>query len=197
MKKTESGIKFEFKDEFSVEKFDETSFYRQSFNKLPNSKGVDFIAKNSEIILLMEVKNCRGNESDNRWRIATNNKKVSTAPTSVDTEGRVSIDIELAQKIAMTLACLVGANSKSIYQKSDTLKPYAEMISSLDISIEKKKIKVVLFLEGDFSSRTRSEKMIMKDLKDSIKEKLDWLNCRILVENINTHVKDIYSANIV
>lgn len=47
------------------------------------------------------------------------------------------------------------------------------------------------------SSRTRSEKMIMKDLKDSIKEKLDWLNCRILVENINTHLKDIYSANIV
>lgn len=38
--------------------------------------------------------------------------------------------------------------------------------------------------------------LIMKDLQDSIKAKLGWLNCHILVENISTHAKDIYSASV-
>lgn len=143
----------------------------------------------------MKVKNCKGSESDNRWRIAPNNSKLSTTATTVNTEGRNSLDIELAQKIAMTLACLCGANSKPDYQKSNLLKPYFDMMINKHTSLDRKKIKVILFLEGDFSTNSRPQKKIMKDLQDSIKAKLGWLNCHILVENINTHAKDIYSAS--
>lgn len=163
MKKIESGIEFDFVDNFSVEKFDETSFYRNSFNKLPNSKGVDFVAKNSDIFAMIEVKNCKGSESDNRWRIAPNNSKLSNTATTVNTEGRNSLDIELAQKIAMTLACLCGANSKPDYQKSNLLKPYFDMMINKHTSLDRKKIKVILFLEGDFSTNSRPQKKSLKN----------------------------------
>ena len=196
MIKIESGIEFNFLDEFSIEKFDEIDFYRNEFNKLPAGKGVDFIVKNTDIIGMIEVKNCRGHESDNRWRIALNNKKIDTTATTVDTEGRNSLDIEVAQKIAMTLACLCGANSKPDYQNCDILKPYFAMISNNHVSSGVKRIKIILFLEGDFSTRSRPQKKIMKDIQDSIKSKLTWLNCHILVENIDTHRNDIYSARL-
>ncbi len=41
--KEESRLKFGFSEECTVIKFDETSFYRKFFNKLPEAKGVDFI----------------------------------------------------------------------------------------------------------------------------------------------------------
>ncbi len=195
MKMIESGIEFNFVDGILVEKFDDTNFYRNSFNKLPSSKGVDFIAKNSNELVLIEVKNCIGNESDNRWRIAPNNKKVATTSTIVDTTGRESLDIEISKKIAMTLACLCGANSKHDYQNSDQLKPFFDILNSNRVSYGENKIKVILFLEGNFSTKTRPEKKILKDLQDSIKTKLSWLNCHVLVENINTHKKLIYSAS--
>lgn len=194
MKIDESGIQFEFIEGISVEKFDDTSFYRNSFNKLPGSKGIDFIARNDDTLLLIEVKNCKGNESDNRWRIVPNNKKVSTTATTVNTEGRNSLDIEVVEKIAMTLACLCGANSKPNYQNSDQLKPYFSMIADKNVSMNTKNIKVILFLEGNFSTQACSEKKILKNLQDSIKAKLSWLNCHVLVENINTQAKKIYSA---
>lgn len=197
MKMTESGIEFEFAEGISAEKFDDTNFYRNSFNKLPNSKGVDFIAKNSNTLVFIEVKNCTGNESENRWRIAPNNRKLHTTQTTVNTEGRESLDIEISKKIAMTLACLCGANSKPNYQNGDQLKPYFDILKDSNLSSGKIKLKVILFLEGDFSTGTRTEKIIMKDLQDSIKSKLSWLNCHVLVENINTHRKYIYSACVI
>lgn len=39
------------------------------------------------------------------------NRKRNTTHTSVNVEGRDSLDIEVAQKTAMTLAALVGAKS--------------------------------------------------------------------------------------
>ncbi len=193
----ESGIKFDFPIDFSVEKFDETNFYKNSFTKLPDGKGVDFVAKNTNVFVMIEVKNCRGHENDNRWRIRPNNRKRTTTATTVNTEGRDSLDIELVQKVTMSLACLCGANSKPGFQSSDRLKPYFEMISNSLVSTGRNKIKVILFLEGDFSTKSHPQKKIMKDLQDSIKAKLSWLNCHVLVENYDTHFRDIYQASIV
>lgn len=39
----ESGLKFQFPKNDTVIKFDDTKFYRDYFNKLPEAKGVDFI----------------------------------------------------------------------------------------------------------------------------------------------------------
>ena len=39
----ESGLKFQFPENETVIKFDDTKFYRDYFNKLQNANGVDFI----------------------------------------------------------------------------------------------------------------------------------------------------------
>lgn len=80
--KEESRLKFGFSEECTVIKFDETSFYRKFFNKLPEAKGVDFIITDKKRIALIEVKNCLGDEGNCRWRIAPDNKKRETVRTN-------------------------------------------------------------------------------------------------------------------
>ena len=109
--KEESRLKFQFAENDTVIKFDDTKFYRDYFNKLPEAKGVDFISVAKDKIAFIEVKNCTGDEGNNRWRIAPDNRKRNTTHTSVNVEGRDSLDIEIAQKTAMTVAALVGAKS--------------------------------------------------------------------------------------
>ena len=41
--KEESRLKFQFAENDTVIKFDDTKFYRDYFNKLPEAKGVDFM----------------------------------------------------------------------------------------------------------------------------------------------------------
>ena len=54
----ESRLKFKFPDKCTVIKFDDTKFYREYFNKLPEAKGVDFISVGKNKIAFIEVKNC-------------------------------------------------------------------------------------------------------------------------------------------
>lgn len=96
--KEESGIQFHFPEQSSVIKFDNTKFYRDYFNKLPEAKGVDFISVNKDTLAFIEVKNCTGDEGNCRWRIAPNNLKRDTTHTSVNVDRRNSLDIEVAQK---------------------------------------------------------------------------------------------------
>ena len=75
----ESRLKFKFPDKSHVIKFDDTKFYRNLFNSLPESKGIDFIAIENDSISFIEVKNCIGDEGNCRWRIAPNNHKRASA----------------------------------------------------------------------------------------------------------------------
>ena len=62
---------------------------------------------------------------------------------------------------------------------------------------EKKKIHVVLFLEGDFDLQkicSRTKPMIMKRLQDSINKKLSWLNCRVSVVDSDTYNEKYFSV---
>ena len=79
--KEESGLQFGFPDGTLVVKFDDTKYYRNSFNVLPESKGVDFISVGKDSISFIEVKNCLGVEGNNRWRIAPDNKSVIRTAT--------------------------------------------------------------------------------------------------------------------
>ena len=170
--KEESGLKFLFPQNDTVVKFDDTKFYRDYFNKLPEAKGVDFISVDKDKIAFIEVKNCTGDESNCRWRIAPNNQKKDTTHTVVNVEGRDSLDIEVAQKTAMTVAALTGAKSFGDTKEClEELKEYIQFLSSDRFSDDSKKKYVILFLEGDFGSRTRSKKMIMKELQDSLLRK--------------------------
>ena len=51
----ESGLKFQFPKNDTVIKFDDTKFYRDYFNKLPEAKGVDFISVDKNKIAFIEV----------------------------------------------------------------------------------------------------------------------------------------------
>ena len=65
----ESGLKFEFPLESIAVKFDDTDLYRKRFNAFTDSKGVDFISDTKELLVLTEIKNCKGDETNNMWRI--------------------------------------------------------------------------------------------------------------------------------
>ena len=191
--KEESGLKFLFPPNDTVVKFDDTKFYRDYFNKLPEAKGVDFISVDKDKIAFIEVKNCTGDEGNCRWRIAPNNQKRNTTHTVVNVEGRDSLDIEVAQKTAMTVAALTGAKSFGDTKEClEELKEYIQFLSSDRFSDDSKKKYVILFLEGDFGSRTRSKKMIMKELQDSINKKLQWINCRVSVVDSDTYNPKIF-----
>ncbi len=56
--------------------FDDDKFYRKEFNILSGSKGVDIIASSDKFIHMIEIKNCKGKEQDNIWRIGVNNKNI-------------------------------------------------------------------------------------------------------------------------
>lgn len=195
----ESDLMFTFAGQISVSKFDDAKFYRSAYNKLPNGKGVDIIADSPDMLQLIEVKNCSEHESENLWRTSTDNSKLSSAPADLDIDSRESLDIEVSKKVASTIACLYGAWTKSgqsaaAQELSCTWKDFiAPQIQTLE-----KQMIVILFLEGNFDnpkSKTRSKKMIMKRLQDSINKKLSWLNCKVSVVDSATYNRRCFSVS--
>ena len=164
-------------------KFDETPFYIKFKSYLPHGKGVDFLSINEDSYLILEVKNCSGHEKDNIWRTNTN---------YTNEKGEESFDIEIAKKVEGTLACLVGAGLAYPLAGADELKPYFQELTSPKYEKNKKTLEVILFLEGDFGSKTRSKKMIMKRIQDKIAEKLRWLNCNVRVVDTETYRKNLF-----
>lgn len=155
----ESGLKFGFPDGNIAIKFDDTKYYRDLFNALPGSKGVDFISVGKDAISFIEVKNCLGDDGNCRWRVIPNNHKRDTTSTKVDVEGRDSLDLEVAQKVAMTLAALAGARSFGDRKSSiDGLKDIITIVFSEDYADDKKTKYVILFLEGNYGGHTRSKR---------------------------------------
>lgn len=191
--KEESGLKFAFPEKSTVIKFDDTQFYREFFNKLPESKGVDFISVDKNEIAFIEVKNCTGDEGNCRWRIAPDNQKKDRTHTNVDIVGRDSLDIEVSQKVAMTIAALIGP--KSFENSKECVKEFEKCIRFISqdtfVNVSKKKY-VILFLEGEFGSKTRSKKMIMNELQKSINRKLKWINCSVSVVDSDTYNSKIF-----
>lgn len=189
----ESRLKFRFPEGNITTKFDDTKYYRDLFNALPKSKSVDFISVGKDALSFIEVKNCLGDEGNCRWRIAPNNQKRDTASTAVDVEGRESLDIEVSQKVAMTLSALAGAKTFGDKKTSlDELKEIIATVFSEDFADGKKKTYVILFLEGNFGGHTRSKKMIMEHLQRSMNTKMRWLNCRVSVVDSSTYNKNIF-----
>ena len=108
-------------------------------------------------------------------------------------EGRDSLDIEMAQKTAMTLAALVGSKSFGDTKEClSELREYIEFLSNDTFSDDSKKKYVILFLKGEFGGKTRTKKMIMKNLQDSLNKKLRWLHCRVSVVDSATYDPKIF-----
>ena len=184
MNESESRIDFSFGAEYAdhVLKYDATDYYRELFSAQPGSKAVDFIAASAKRILLIEVKNCLGNEAGNRWRISNNNKKRDNIPTDHDIADRDSLDIEVSQKTCMTLAALLGVYSQPNPQTLlAECVPFAKAICSPGVMNHSTVIYVILVLDGKFGCHTRSDDMICLEIQRSLKKKLKWLKCEVLV----------------
>ena len=154
---SESDIEFTFGEQYGnlVLKYDDTPYYTERFNAQPGAKAVDFIAVSDKHYVLIEVKNCIGDESGNRWRIAPNNQKRNTAGADGrDVSTRDSLDIEVAQKTAMTLAGMLGAFSNPMpATKHASCDAFARALCSQEIANGQRKIVVVLGLDGKLPVR--------------------------------------------
>lgn len=182
---SESKIEFVFDAKYSnqVLKYDDSAYYKDMFEKQPGAKAVDFIAVSPKRYVMIEVKNCVGDEAGNRWRITPDNRKVQTAsPADRDVSNRESLDIEVARKTAMTIAGMVGVFSNPTPKaKCSTCAPYAEALCHAAIHTEERKIVVILVFDGDFGCATRNDKMIRRELRQKLQQKLQWLNAVVLV----------------
>lgn len=182
----ESNILFTFPDNYHVIKFDESSFYRSFFNYLPGGKGVDFIVDTDSSILLIEVKNCRNHERENRKRTRTRGtNRTANAETAVSD----FFEDEIPAKIAMSLSCLIGAYTKRQNTPcAQELDPYFQAIISDGIANPQKDIVIIFVLEGDFGCRTRTKGMIMDRIQDNIRKALKWLSVKkVHVVDTNTY----------
>ena len=125
----ESNLTFVFPKDIIVSKFDDGRFYRKSFGKMPGGKGVDIIADSGDMLQLIEIKNCKGHEQENRWRTSVDNSKVTSAPATLDVKDRDSLDIEVAKKVASTIACR-GQKLRSLTQQESFLSFGTELVMS-------------------------------------------------------------------
>ena len=177
---TESNIDFVFDEKFKVFKFDDTEIFRKYNNGIKNGKGVDFIARSEDKVILFEVKNCKGYEPENKWRTQLSPRK--NADGTIDD----CFDVEVAKKVSCTLSCLVGAGTYDKYNRDDEYDQFSQVLSEL--IDHNHKIEVILFLEGDFSSKTRSKKTIMNEIQRRLKKHLkSWLNlsgCRVIDSSV-------------
>lgn len=162
----EGELKFQFDEGYKVIKFDDSKFYREKYNKLPGSKGVDFIAYKDDDFIMIEVKDCLHHETENKSR------------TSTGKENEETFDIEVSKKVASTFSCIVGANT---YYKgtSENAEEIASLFSAIKATKINKTIRVCLVLEGNFEKTvtTRKPRMIRNRIKEKMSTYLNWIHC--------------------
>jgi hypothetical protein len=188
----ESRITFSFPEYATTIKFDDSPFYRNSFNHLPGGKGVDFIIDCDKRLIFLEVKNCEGSEvQDRRKTHITRDGRFEDN----DDENARNFDVEIPKKVAMTLACLTGAHTKQKNSENAAeLEPYFKSLISDKICSSEKELIVILFLEGNFHSSVRTKTAIMQEIQRSIRNKLEWLSSvKVKVVDSNTYNSDYFS----
>lgn len=173
----ESDMLFSFREDVVAVKYDDGQFYRNLYNVADGTKGVDIIADCNTAMYFIEIKNCEGTaKSRDAWR------KRYAGTKNMDT-----LATEVAQKVAHTCACLAGVSTYGERNKSAVeLLDYANALHASNIASLEKKLLVLLYLEGDFSCKTRTNEMIYRDLQKRIKRRLQWLNCRVDVVSTRT-----------
>lgn len=184
----ENRLKFSFPDDILAIKYDDTRFYRNLYEKIPNAKGVDILALAPTTTYIIEVKDCSDTaENQDKWRRSFS-----------ETEGMNKLVEEIALKVAHTCAALVGASTfRDRCKAAIELEPVADSLTDGRIAQCERKLLVILHLEGDFSCRTRPTSAIFRDLKVRLQRKLHWLNCSVDVVNSSTSRSRDYAVGLV
>jgi hypothetical protein len=170
----EEQLRFEFGQSWQVEKYDEHSAYRDGIEHLKEripcrqclnprdvgTKAVDFVGRKNGELYLIEVKDFRGHEVENRRRV------------------RGDLAIEVALKVRDTLAALVGA----LHRRAEpTLRPFAESAFQMPPLAPK----VILWLEQDVV-RLEQRGDPTLELRTELLRSLRWLNPHVWVASQET-----------
>ena len=174
----ESDMLFSFHDGFNAIKFDDELFYRENYNAASGTKGIDIIADGSTALYFIEIKNCEGTaENQDAWR-----------RRFIGTRNMDTLAEEIALKVCHTCACLAGVSTYGDRNnRAVPLMNYASALHAGNIAKLKKKLFVILFLEGDFSCQSRTNKQIYGDIRSRINKRLKWLNCHVDVVSTQTY----------
>jgi len=178
----EGNQSFSFDDNTLVCKFDETNFYRKFSDDLYGGKGLDVIAQTDNRLMFIEIKDFRADQASNSWRWHIADSKKNKANLG---ENKHSLDIEVAQKVIMTIACLYGKWIKAgeTGELDDKISHFYKYLNSRKLLNDKLKLWIILQVEGIKACHTRSEKTIMFELQKSLKKYLSWMKCKIVVQN--------------
>ncbi|MBF0283744.1 MAG: hypothetical protein HQL51_04725 [Magnetococcales bacterium] len=166
----EGKLTFLFPEDWIVLKYDDSKLHKR-MKRVDDTKAVDFMALsskgNGETLWIMEVKNPRGHESENKERI---------------TGGGLAL--EVAQKVRDSLAGLwVGC--WTVHADMESMRP--RFCRPLGGNVSKK---VVLFLET--APEWCPEKCdYRKNLSDLLNKKLRWYGFRCLVYNMEELPKTV------
>lgn len=184
----ENRLEFSFRDGTQAIKYDDTPFYRQRYERLPGAKGVDILAVSPTVFYIIEVKDCSDTaQNQDKWRRSFSQEL-----------GMNTLAEEIALKVAHTCAALVGV--KTFGERcaaGEVLQPMANSLTNNDIPQLKKRLLVLLYLEGDFSCQTRPNEEIYRGIRDRIARKLKWLNCYVDVVSTSTHKAMDFSVQLV
>ncbi len=148
---------FSFPDSWNVCKFDDSNFYRDRVEKLNGVKSVDIIAKSSDTLYFIEIKDFREHRIKNTKRQKSG-----------------ELLIEVAQKFASTVSALLGAKRWGIVD----FEPYNNLL----FSSRKQLIEVILFVERDDNeSVLKRRKLTLADLTQKLRKLLVAYNVRCKV----------------
>lgn len=183
----ENRLRFVFPDNVHCRKYDDTDFYRQLYEKMSEAKGVDIVASSSDCCYIIEVKDCSDTaENQDKWRRAYSGER------NMD-----SLAQEIALKVAHTCAAIYGVSTYGERNKNATdLLDVANGMSGKQIADLSKKLLVLLYLEGDFSTETRKNTMIRRDIRQRIERRLKWLNCKVDVVSTEFHAAKDFSVEL-
>lgn len=183
----ESKIRFDFKRDFI--KFDGEIFYKTYCSEW---KGVDFLVVDEKKLVFVEVKNFRGDERDNVWKLFPDNAKKQKARKAQGfSDSKNSLDIEVAAKVRDSWTAFCGARTFNEECDKQISQEFRALLQSSNKALEptstvNSRIVVVLFLEGAVPKNGSQEfKKIAQLIRDSLDAKLKWLNCLVYVVDLN------------
>jgi hypothetical protein len=155
----EGNLRFEFPDEWTVIKYDDSRFYRDRVQKCQSVKAADIVADSRGDIFIIEVKDFRRYRIGSKERLK--NHKLAT---------------EVAEKVTDTIAGLYGAHR--------SFNPELGSLGARLFTAKPPRVKVILFLEEDRPPTPhRSFKQIRPNLRTAIAQRLAYLNVHCNVHN--------------
>ena len=156
----EGRLQFDFTDDWSIIKVDDSKAYRDWMGKLDGTKAVDILGLlDNQTLYFIEVKDFREHRIENKPRLSSGD-----------------LVVEIAQKVRDTVTCIVTAYRRQSEQNV-VWDSFFHTLENKD-----KPLKVVLWLEEDLP-QTHREKVNASVRQNILKKKLKWLTTKVLVTN--------------